>query len=182
MACRSACRSSASAARTGKCWPWPSVLNDYRRGGSASCKSGMERTLMLALDLFVIGLIFGLFFALMAVGLAMIFGVLKIVNFAHGEFYMIGAYVYVLVSLKLGVSPWIALPLAALGGAALGWLVVCLLLCFLFAGFGSWSIMKDEYAVVVTFGLSLLLINLVDKIVGPYPYRGPTAKRDVSIK
>jgi len=33
--------------------------------------------------------------------------------------------------------------------------------------------MKDEYAVVVTFGLSLLLINLVDKIVGPYPFRGP---------
>lgn len=128
---------------------------------------------MLALDLFVNGLIFGLFYALMAVGLAMIFGVLKVVNFAHGEFYMIGAYVYVLTSLKLGVSPWIALPLAALGGAALGWLVERLLMRPLYAGYGSWSIMKDEYAVVVTFGLSLLLINLVDKIVGPYPYRGP---------
>lgn len=128
---------------------------------------------MLALDLFVNGLIFGLFYALMAVGLAMIFGVLKVVNFAHGEFYMIGAYVYVLVSLKLDVSPWIALPLAALGGAALGWLVERLLMRPLYAGYGSWSIMKDEYAVVVTFGLSLLLINLVDKIVGPYPYRGP---------
>ena len=57
---------------------------------------------MLALDLFVNGLIFGLFYALMAVGLAMIFGVLKVVNFAHGEFFMIGAYTYVLVSLKLG--------------------------------------------------------------------------------
>jgi branched-chain amino acid transport system permease protein len=33
--------------------------------------------------------------------------------------------------------------------------------------------MKDEYAVVVTFALSLLLVNLVDKIVGPYPQRGP---------
>src|SRR3569832_2993500 len=98
MACRSACRSSARAARTGKCWPWPSVLNDYRRGGSARCKSGMERTLMLALDLFVNGLVFGLFYALKAVGLAMIIGVLKIENFEHCEFYMIGAYVYVLVS------------------------------------------------------------------------------------
>jgi len=127
----------------------------------------------LALDLFVNGLIFGLFYALMAVGLAMIFGVLKIVNFAHGEFYMVGAYVYVLVSMKLGVSPWIALPLAALAGAGLGWLVERTLMRPLYAGYGSWSIMKDEYAVVVTFGLSLLLINLVDKIVGPYPYRGP---------
>lgn len=128
---------------------------------------------MLAADLFINGLIIGLFYALMAVGLAMIFGVLKIVNFAHGEFYMVGAYAYVLISLKLGVSPWIALPLAAAAGAALGWLVERLLMRPLYAGYGSWSIMKDEYAVVVTFGLSLLLINLVDKIVGPYPFRGP---------
>ncbi len=128
---------------------------------------------MLAADLFVNGLIIGLFYALMAVGLSMIFGVLKIVNFAHGEFYMVGAYIYVLIALKLGVSPWIALLLAAAGGAALGWLVERLLMRPLYAGYGSWSIMKDEYAVVVTFGLSLLLINLVDKIVGPYPYRGP---------
>ena len=123
---------------------------------------------MLALDLFVNGLIFGLFYALMAVGLAMIFGVLKIVNFAHGEFYMVGAYTYVLVALKLGVSPWIALPCAAVG-----WIVERTLMRPLYAGYGSWSIMKDEYAVVVTFGLSLFLINLVDKVVGPYPYRGP---------
>ena len=128
---------------------------------------------MLALDLFINGLIFGLFYALMAVGLAMIFGVLKVVNFAHGEFYMIGAYTYVLCAMKLGVAPWLALPLAAAAGAAVGWSVERLLMRPLYAGYSSWSIMKDEYAVVVTFGLSLLLVNLVDKIVGPYPYRGP---------
>jgi len=50
---------------------------------------------MLALDLLANGLIYGCFYALMAVGLAMIFGVLKVVNFAHGEFFMIGAYTYV---------------------------------------------------------------------------------------
>ena len=128
---------------------------------------------MLAVDLFVNGLIFGLFYALMAVGLAMIFGVLKVVNFAHGEFYMVGAYTYVLCATKMGVSPWLALPMAAIAGAALGALVERLLMRPLYAGYGSWSIMKDEYAVVVTFGLSLLLVNLVDKIVGPYPFRGP---------
>jgi len=128
---------------------------------------------MLQLDLFVNGLVFGLFYALMAVGLAMIFGVLKVVNFAHGEFYMIGAYTYVLVALKLGISPWLALPFAAAAGAALGWIVERTLMRPLYEGYGSWAIMKDEYAVVVTFGLSLLLINLVDKVVGPYPYRGP---------
>jgi len=127
----------------------------------------------LALDLFVNGLIFGLFYALMAVGLAMIFGVLKVVNFAHGELYMVGAYTYVLAATKLGIPVWLALPLAALAGAALGALIERTLMRPLYAGYGSWAIMKDEYAVVVTFGLSLLLINLVDKIVGPYPFRGP---------
>ena len=129
---------------------------------------------MLALDLFVNGLIIGLFYALMAVGLTMIFGILKIVNFAHGEFYMIGAYTYTLVSLSLGVSPWAALPLAAAAGALLGWATERWLMRPLYAGYGSWALMKDEYAVVVTFGLSLLLINLVDKVVGPYPMRGPS--------
>lgn len=128
---------------------------------------------MLAIDLFVNGLIFGLFYALMAVGLAMIFGVLKVVNFAHGEFYMVGAYAYVLIALKLGVSPWIALLSAAVVGGALGWLVERTLMRPLYTGSSSWSVMNDEYAVVVTFGLSLLLINLVDKVVGPYPFRGP---------
>jgi branched-chain amino acid transport system permease protein len=134
---------------------------------------------MLAIDLLANGLIYGCFYALMAVGLAMIFGVLKIVNFAHGEFFMVGAYTYVLTALKLDVSPWLALPVAALAGAALGWLVERLLMRPLYQGYASWGFMKDEYAVVVTFGLSLLLINLVDKVVGPYSYRGP-ALIDVS--
>ena len=134
---------------------------------------------MLAFDLLANGLIYGCFYALMAVGLAMIFGVLKIINFAHGEFFMVGAYTYVLIALKLGVSPWLALPCAALAGALLGWLVERLLMRPLYQGYGSWGLMKDEYAVVVTFGLSLLLINLVDKVVGPYSFRGP-ALIDVS--
>jgi branched-chain amino acid transport system permease protein len=129
--------------------------------------------LLLSLDLLANGLIYGCFYALMAVGLAMIFGVLKIVNFAHGEFFMVGAYTYVLVALKFDVSPWLALPCAAISGAVLGWIVERLLMRPLYQGYASWGFMKDEYAVVVTFGLSLLLINLVDKGVGPYSYKGP---------
>lgn len=128
---------------------------------------------MLALDLFVNGLIIGLYYALMAVGLSMIFGILKIVNFAHGEFYMIGAYTYTLIALGLGVPPWLALPIAGLAGAAIGWATERFLMRPLYTGYGSWGLMKDEYAVVVTFGLSLLLINLFDKVIGPYPMRGP---------
>jgi branched-chain amino acid transport system permease protein len=127
----------------------------------------------LGLDLAVNGLIIGVFYALMAIGLSLIFGILKIVNFAHGEFYMVGAYVYTLLSLAWGVSPWIALPLAFLVGALVGMVVERLLMRPLYAGYTSWGLLRDEYAVIVTFGLSILLINLVDKIVGPYAYKGP---------
>jgi branched-chain amino acid transport system permease protein len=128
---------------------------------------------MLTLDLLVNGLIIGVFYALMAIGLSLIFGILKVVNFAHGEFYMVGAYAYTLSSLVLGVSPWLALPFAFLVGAVVGLVVERLLMRPLYAGYASWGLMRDEYAVIVTFGLSILLINLVDKIVGPYAYRGP---------
>ncbi len=128
---------------------------------------------MLNVDLFINGLIIGLFYALMAVGLTLIFGILKVVNFAHGEFYMVGAYTYTLIALKLGLDPWLALPLALLAGALAGWLTERALMRPLYAGYSSWGLMRDEYAVVVTFALSLLLVNLVDKVVGPYPQRGP---------
>jgi branched-chain amino acid transport system permease protein len=129
--------------------------------------------LQLNIDLLVNGLIIGLYYALMAVGLTMIFGILRIVNFAHGEFYMVGSYTYTLAAMLLGVPPWLALILALIGGGLIGWVTERALMRPLYAGYTSWSFMRDEYAVVVTFGLSLLLINLVDKIVGPYAYRGP---------
>ena len=128
---------------------------------------------MLNVDLFINGLIIGSFYALMAIGLTLIFGILRIINFAHGEFYMVGAYTYTLAALKLGLSVWLALPLAFVGGALIGWLTERTLIRPLYAGYASWHLMKDEYAVVVTFALSLLLVNLVDKIIGPYPVRGP---------
>lgn len=128
---------------------------------------------MLAIDLTINGLIIGVFYALMAIGLSLIFGVLKVVNFAHGEFYMVGAYAYTLMALMLGLSPWLSLPFAFLVGVIVGLIVERLLMRPLYAGYTSWAIMRDEYAVIVTFGLSLFLINLVDKVVGPYAYKGP---------
>jgi branched-chain amino acid transport system permease protein len=127
----------------------------------------------LAVDLFANGLVIGVLYALMAVGLTLIFGILRVVNFAHGELYMLGAYAYTLAALKLGIDPWLALPVALAVGALVGWWMERALMRPLYAGYASWGLMKDEYAVVVTFAFSLLLINLVDKIVGPYPARGP---------
>ena len=129
---------------------------------------------MLAADLVLNGLIMGCLYALMAIGLSLIFGVLRIVNFAHGEFYMVGAYTYSLITLSSGISSWLALPLAFLAGGMVGLISERLLVRPLYAGYVSWGSMRDEYAVIVTFGLSLLLISLADKIIGPFSYRGPT--------
>ena len=129
---------------------------------------------MLLIDLTVNGLIIGLFYALMAIGLSLIFGILRIVNFAHGEFYMIGAYAYTLIALFFGISPWLTLPCAFIAGMALGWATERLLMRPLYSGYANWGVMKDEYAVIITFALSLLLINLVDKVIGPNGYRGPS--------
>jgi branched-chain amino acid transport system permease protein len=128
---------------------------------------------MLTLDLLINGLVIGVFYALMAIGLSLIFGILKVVNFAHGEFYMVGAYAYTLVALMLGVSPWLALPFALVVGLLLGLVVERLLMRPLYSGYTSWGVMRDEYAVIVTFALSIFLINVVDKVVGPYAYKGP---------
>src|SRR5918993_19101 len=86
---------------------------------------------------------------------------------------MVGAYAYTLSALMLGLSPWLALPLAFVLGIVVGLVVERLLMRPLYAGYASWGLMRDEYAVIVTFGLSLLLINLVNKIVGPYAIKGP---------
>jgi branched-chain amino acid transport system permease protein len=128
---------------------------------------------MLTLDLLINGLVLGVFYALMAIGLSLIFGILKVVNFAHGEFYMVGAYAYTLTALMLGISPWLSLPFAFFVGLVVGLIVERLLMRPLYSGYTSWGLMRDEYAVIVTFGLSLFLINLVDKIVGPYAFKGP---------
>jgi branched-chain amino acid transport system permease protein len=128
---------------------------------------------VLNLDLLVNGLIVGVLYALMAVGLSLIFGILKVVNFAHGEFYMLGSYAYTLAAAMLGISPWLALPVALVVGFGVGYLTERLLMRPLYAGYSSWGLLKDEYAVVVTFAFSILLVNLVDKVVGPYPRLGP---------
>lgn len=128
---------------------------------------------MLSVELIINGLMTGIFYAMMAIGLSLVFGVLRVVNFAHGEFYMIGAYVYSLCAVVFDIPIWAALPLAVIAGAFVGWGCERLLMRPLYSGQTSWGLMRDEYAVIVTFGFSLLLISLAEKIIGPFSYRGP---------
>lgn len=68
----------------------------------------------------LLGLINGSFYALLSLGLAVIFGMLNVINFAHGALYMIGAFVAWLLLTKLGLGYWWALGLSPLIVGLLG--------------------------------------------------------------
>ena len=80
-------------------------------------------TAALIFEQVINGLITGAMYALFAVGLALILGVMDVVNTAHGEIYMLGAYAALGAIVGLGVGPWIYLALSALAGFLLGLLI-----------------------------------------------------------
>jgi branched-chain amino acid transport system permease protein len=77
----------------------------------------------LFFQLLVNGLVFGGLLGLVALGLALIFGVMRLVNFAHGEFITLGAYVTFMLVTQSGLSPLWGVPLSLLLGAALGYII-----------------------------------------------------------
>ena len=105
------------------------------------------------------GLLIGMILALVALGLTIIFGVMDIVNFAHGEFLMIGMYTGLLTAQGLGIDPLFTLPAAAFVGFLLG--IIC------YFGFIKFIIRGPMVAQLLgTFGLMLLLRNLALLIFG----------------
>jgi len=97
----------------------------------------------------LLGLVNGSFYAMLSLGLAVIFGLLGIVNFAHGALYMIGAYVAYLLLEKFGLNYWFALVLAPLVVGALGVVVERVLLKHLYK-------LDPLYGLLLTFGLALI--------------------------
>lgn len=115
------------------------------------------------------GLIMGIIYALMALGLTLIFSILNVINFAHGEFYMLGGYFsYFLLTLFTGLNPFVAVLLSGLLVSVIG-------LGFEFLFLRPMHLGKierpPEYAVLITFGLSFFLQNLALAVFGPYPHR-----------
>ncbi|MEG1040093.1 branched-chain amino acid ABC transporter permease [Pseudomonas sp. NUPR-001] len=107
----------------------------------------------------LLGLINGAFYALLSLGLAIIFGLLRIINFAHGAQYMLGAFTAVLALNYLGVNYWVALVLAPLVVGVVGVLIERLLLRRI-AG-------EDHlYGLLLTFGLALILEGSFVKLFG----------------
>ncbi len=97
----------------------------------------------------LLGLVNGSFYAMLSLGLAVIFGLLGIVNFAHGALYMIGAYVAWVGLEKFGLNYWVALIVAPLVVGALGALIERTLLKQLYK-------IDPIYGLLLTFGLALI--------------------------
>lgn len=107
---------------------------------------------------------------LAACGLSIIFGVTRIVNFSHGAFYMLGAYVAVTVTERFsgGIGFWGGIVLASLLVAAIGALVEMTLLRRIYAA-------HELLQLLLTFGVTLVVEDLVVLIWGPSDLLGPRA-------
>lgn len=89
---------------------------------------------------------------LVAAGLLMIFGVMKIINFAHGAFLTIGAYASLVVT-QLGLNPWLALPVALAAGALAGMAIEYLVVRPLYH--------RPLDAILATWGLGIVIAQLI---------------------
>jgi branched-chain amino acid transport system permease protein len=118
----------------------------------------MEKLLLLAMN----GLIWGLIIALIALGLAIIFGLLDIINLAHGDFFMVGT-VLAWATLQSTGNFWLAFLVAPLVGFILGALIQRIVI----------QPIRNVAAlsIVATFGLSLILQESVRITFGPTPQR-----------
>ena len=109
------------------------------------------------------GLSVGMFLFLVSVGMSLIFGVTRIVNLAHGSFYMVGAYLMVTLVERLPEAPWafwVALLVAPLGVAVLGGVIEVTLLRLIYR--------RDPLMqLILTFGLILVIGTLVLLAWGP---------------
>jgi branched-chain amino acid transport system permease protein len=114
----------------------------------------------------LIGLINGSFYALLSLGLAVIFGLLNIINFTHGAQYMMGAFVAYFLLNKLGLNYWWALAITPFAVGASGVVVERLMLSRLYK-------LDHLYGLLLTFGLALVIQGVFRHEFGstglPYP-------------
>ena len=113
----------------------------------------------LILGQLMLGLVNGSFYALLSLGLAVIFGLVGIVNFAHGAFYALGAFAALLGLQWFGLNYWAALAIAPLVVGLLGVLCQRLLLRRL-------SGLDPLYGLLLTFGLALVIQGSLHQLVG----------------
>jgi branched-chain amino acid transport system permease protein len=118
----------------------------------------------------LLGLINGAFYAVLSLGLAVIFGLLNIVNFAHGALYMLGAFSAWALTKYFGIGYWGALIIAPLIVGTFGAVLERILLRRL-------ASVDHLYGLLLTFGLALVIEGVFVKIFGAsgHPYPAPPA-------
>ena len=116
----------------------------------------------------LIGLINGSFYALLSLGLAVIFGMLNIINFTHGAQYMLGAFVAFLLLQHAGIGYWPALIVAPILVGLIGMVIERTMLQWLYK-------LDHLYGLLLTFGLALIIEGLARNYYGSagLPYQMP---------
>jgi branched-chain amino acid transport system permease protein len=110
----------------------------------------------LALQLLLDGLLVGAIYCLPAFGMALVWGVMSVINIAQGEFVMLGGYVALFLSLA-GFHPMLGVPLAALALFLLGWLVYRAVICHI--------VDRDLFvSILATFGISIFLQQISNQL------------------
>ena len=124
----------------------------------------------LLVQTLISGLMVGVLYALMALGITFIYSIVKMINWAMGEFYMIGSYIqFVAVHVLFGPHYWwLAAAIAAAGTFLLGLLLEPILIKPMY---DRPMQRRDDYATVVTIALLLLLRSLAVALGGPNQYR-----------
>ncbi|MEM0267919.1 MAG: branched-chain amino acid ABC transporter permease [Candidatus Korarchaeum sp.] len=135
----------------------------------------------------VLGLMMGGIYAAVGVGLTMIFGVMKLSNFAHGEFYMIGAFLTYTLVTALGGDPYLLAPVSAIAvglvGIALNKIVFLSLYKELREAKGAAAFFfQDLRFIMLTIGLSILFVDLALVLWGPIPIAIPSAFTSYVVK
>ncbi len=116
------------------------------------------------------GIIIGIIYSLMALGITLIFSILGIVSFAHGEFYMVGGMIAYFMTARWfpGVNPLLAILAACAGTFLIGYVVERLFLQPMHTGEVE---RPGEYAILITFGLAFFLQYFVQATVGANPVK-----------
>lgn len=122
------------------------------------------------------GIMLGAMYAIISVGLTLIFGIVRVVNFAHGEFLMVGMYAVYLLSLHLGLHPYVSAVPMVLMLFAVGALVQRFIIQPLLGA-------DEHIQIFATVGLSTALINLALLIFGAdlYSVQEPGLRKPLSI-
>ncbi len=111
------------------------------------------------------GLVMGIIYALSALGVSLIVGIMNVVNFAHGELYVLAAYFSALFAQALGLPPALAMVMSILSIFVVGLVIERTLIRPTYG--------NDMYSLIITFILSIVLQNAYLLIFGPYPRKPP---------